>query len=195
VLTIITIITGLPIQAWSQKSTIQVYAEESVTTADISFDDFSNTENLQINGDALMKGNVIQFDSSRESGESVFTKERIALGEDKSFSTGFSFRNISPENPINNTKGGFTFTLQPNGNTVVPIGFQDPGMNSSLSIAFVSDYSKGGIVAMSTMSPDQPARIIMRAVVYINGDFENPIGFWDFDTYLSTYEAADDYKI
>ncbi|MDD3034734.1 MAG: Ig-like domain-containing protein, partial [Bacteroidales bacterium] len=186
VLAFILVFTGLPLQFMLSDDIPYVYAYESTPTVDISFDDFNNTDGLQLNGDSLMEDNAIHFESGVGTGESVFTTDKLTLGEDFSFSTAFSFRNISPYIPIAGTEGGFTFTLQTVVNSVYASDFYDESISPSLSIAFTSDYMEQGATASLidktpklllaslngfSLAEGPSARCEISAVPYINGDF------------------------
>ena len=95
----------------------------------VSYNGFNNTSRLQFNG---VSGTVettgrdgnnitaLQFNNDRSgtgtAGDSIFTKNKIRLGDDLSFSTAFTYRNPHP-NFITGT-GGITFTLQTVSDTV-----------------------------------------------------------------------------
>ncbi len=140
-LVFILIFTTLPIQPIDVIHNKPVYAEGSPSTVDIRYDNFANTENLQVNGNALIENNAIMFESGGGTGESVFTKQAITLGDDLSFSTAFTFKNISPVEPTDKTKGGFTFTLQSVGNNVTANSFQHEDVEQSFSVSLVSNYN------------------------------------------------------
>lgn len=145
-LVFVLLFAGLPAPLLPFGGTLPVFAE--VSPVDIVYGDFFDTSNLQLNGSSLIDVNgAIRFDSDGGSGESVFTKERVALDETRSFSAAFTFRNVSPATPVNLSEGGFTFTLQSAGNTMVTNTFhhetlvaEGTTLAPSLSVAFVTKY-------------------------------------------------------
>lgn len=207
-LSFVLVITGLPLQFLIPNGSPQVYAAEITPTVDISYEDFSDTEGLQLNGDFLIENGSIQFESGVGTGESVFTRDKLILGADLSFSTAFSFRNISPSTPAVDTKGGFTFTLQTVANSVYASGFYDESISPGLSIAFTSDYIEGHISASLIdktpkllvasldgfrLAEGPSARCDISVVPYINGDFNNPISRYLIDTYYTNDESSEYY--
>lgn len=207
-LAFVLVITGLPLQFIISDDSPNVYAYETTPTVDISYEVFSNTEGLQLNGDSLIENGSIQFESGVGTGESVFTRDKLILGADISFSTAFSFRNISPSTPAVDTKGGFTFTLQTVANSVYASDFYDESIFPSLSIAFTSDYIEGHISASLIdktpkllvasldgfrLAEGPSARCSISAVPYINGDFNNPISQYLIDTYYTNDESSEYY--
>ena len=145
-LAFVLLFAGLPTPLLPFGGALPVFAE--VSPVDIVYGDFFDTSNLQLNGSSLIDVNgAIRFDSDGGSGESVFTKERVALDETRSFSAAFTFRNVSPATPVNLSEGGFTFTLQSAGNTMVTNTFHHETLVAdgttlvpSLSVAFVTKY-------------------------------------------------------
>ncbi|MDD4146763.1 MAG: L-type lectin domain-containing protein [Clostridia bacterium] len=85
----------------------------------LNFLDFSNeTKNnlLQYNGSAQIVDNVLQLTPrSADKTGSAFTKEKLSLGEERSFSTYFTFR-------ISGAADGFCFILQESANTALGTG-------------------------------------------------------------------------
>lgn len=116
------------------------YAETTLET-DISYDNFSDASGLQINGEGLIVDGAIQFESNG-TGESIFTSEKIQLGTDYSFSTSFTFKNISSSELNAITAGGFTFTLQPLGNTLTSNNLNDNKFKENFSIGFITKYTE-----------------------------------------------------
>lgn len=145
----------------------------------IKYDDFSDITRLQFNGvsgtieTTNCDGNSItalQFNNDRGSGEaaggSIFTRNKIRLGDDLSFSTAFSFRNPHPQFTKGN--GGFVFSIQPADNTIYSQYLDDESFKPSLSIAFVADYySSSGSGQATTYGYSETA------AVYYNGDYDN----------------------
>lgn len=147
----------------------------------VSYDNFSNTSRLQFNGISGVdyttnrKGNTTQsllFESGEgATGGSVFTKKKIRLGEDLSFSTRFSFRNFS-QNENDNGNGGFAFTLQSSDNTLYGQNMNDKSIKPSVSISFVTNhYKQGSGQAVYSYLGFTPR-------VFYNGDFENGTNGW-----------------
>ncbi|MFA5636572.1 MAG: immunoglobulin-like domain-containing protein, partial [Anaerovoracaceae bacterium] len=147
----------------------------------ISYDGFSNTSLLQFNNvsntvDSKDRDGkdikALQFNNDRGvdegAGGSVFTKNKIRLSEDLSFSTAFSYRNPHPDYTLG--EGGFTFTLQAVGNTVYSQQLNDESMNPSISIAFITDYHKS-----SGSGQGDYYGYTDEVTVYYNGDYENRI--------------------
>lgn len=145
----------------------------------INYYNFNDITRLQFNGVSatiLTKDRdgkditALQFNNAREDSEnaggSVFTKNKIRLDEDLSFSTAFSYSNPHPNFTLG--EGGFVFTLQAVDNTVYSPQLYDKGIKPSISIAFISDYYKGS-------GPGQSDSYGYRetAAVYYNGDYEN----------------------
>lgn len=209
-LAFILVFTGLPLQFMNFDAIPYACAAESTPTVDLSYDNFANTENLQLNGDSLIEDNAIKFESGGGTGESVFTKDKVTLGTDLSFSTAFSFRNISPFTPAAGTKGGFTFTLQSVGNTAATNDFHDESIEPSLSIAFTSDYMETGSTAsliqqfgnlrLASLTGFKLAggpitRCEISAVPYIDGDFNSATSRWPIDTYYAVDETSQYYNV
>jgi hypothetical protein len=145
VLSLLFLLNGLPVPVMDLDMSPSVFAEGVLPGVAIRFDDFSDTEGLQLNGESIIYNNAIRFENDGLEGKSVFTKEKIALDENLSFSTAFSFRNISPATAEDGTRGGFSFTLQPIDNTKTATGFYDESVSPSLCIAFVFNYTNSCI--------------------------------------------------
>jgi len=175
-------------------TTGQVYAGETVN---IAYDNFTTTAGLELNGALIDENNAIRFDKSDGIGESVFTTDKISLGETLTFSTAFSFRNSTPITiPNAGTEGGFTFTLQSDRNSLTTSNFGDETINPSLSIAFIAKYMDP---SPTTRLKEQPNNLLyaslggfkltaepmtrceISAVVYINGE---PV---DYPLTIATY--------
>ncbi len=116
------------------------YAETTLET-DISYGNFSDTSGLQINGEGLIVDENIEFESNGI-GESIFTSEKIQLGTDYSFSTSFTFNNISASELSAETVGGFTFTLQPLENTLTSNDIENNIFKENFCIGFISKYTE-----------------------------------------------------
>ncbi len=133
-----------------------VIKKDMVFPLALNFDDFSDDEDsLQVNGKSGIfdtidsygtSFKVIQFSNERLSsneGGSVFTRNKLHLEEDMSFSTAFSYKNIYPQNTEGNS--GFTFTLQAEAATAygpAPASAGADGITPSLSIAFNRKYGR-----------------------------------------------------
>lgn len=208
-LAFILVFTGLPNGLFDFSQLQNVYGYEGIPPVELNYDNFSDTTGLKLNGDALIADNAIQFESVGAAGESVFTTDKIILGEKGSFSTAFSFRNISSTNPTKDTQGGFTFTLQTKGNDVIGSDFEDETVKPSLSIAFATDYFQSGPSARSPQyngsliasksryfaAYEIPVQCQVSVVPYINGDYENPLASWMMDGYDAQAEASDYYDV
>lgn len=174
------VFSSLPFQFMNLNGILQTYADGGPSTVTIEYDNFANTEGLQLNGDSIIVNNTIQFENENDGGEgkSAFTKDLLALGDNLFFSTNFSFKNIHPGDPRDDTKGGFTFTLQSVGNDVTASDFHDETIQPSLSIAFVTEYRE----APSTSRITQPLQLASMAGFKIAA--EAPI---IFNQYLEPY--------
>ncbi len=144
----------------------------------ISYDDFKDTTHLQLNS---VSGTVettdndgnditaLYFNNDRSTepkGGSVFTKNKIRLGDDLSFSSAFTYTNPHPE--FTTGEGGFVFTLQPLENNVYAQSLDDDSVKPSLNIGFITDYKS------STGSGQETGYYFTEtALVYYNGDYEN----------------------
>ncbi|MDD4296947.1 MAG: hypothetical protein PHC69_08310, partial [Ruminiclostridium sp.] len=122
----------------------------------IYYEDFSNTDRLQFNGKSGIVNttnrngeaiSALQFNSGTGSaGGSVFTKNKVRLGNDLSFSTVFTLRNENLTSYSDLDKSGaFTFTLQTVSNAVYAQSLDDSSIQPSLSIGFVTSryYGEG----------------------------------------------------
>lgn len=190
--------TGLPTQFVNFGGIPHAYAESDTSVVDIRYDDFSDTENLQLKGENLIKDSAIQFRSIEGTDESVFTKDKLTFGESLCFSTEFSYRYISPSSPTASTNGGFAFTLRQVGNSEDTGAFDDESISPGLSIAFPVKYRQSGVVTSLTgfTRESDPAlmskpvlaavpsvRCEVSAVVYINGEqyIEIPLYWYNAD--------------
>lgn len=205
-LAFVLVFSGLPVQFMNFDGNPQAHAEVDLASVNLEYEGFSNTGDLQLNGDSLIVDNVIQFESKESPGESVFTKDKITLGENLSFSTAFSFRNISPSSPSGEKKGGFTFTLQPGANTAIAADFHDESIQPSISIAFVTDYFSpiptakvGEPLLLASLSgfdiaQEPPIRCEISTRTYINGDYDN--GYKGYiDSYYVDSETSEYYNV
>lgn len=143
----------------------------------ICYNDFGDTSRLQFNGvsgtfpTTGRNGNSItalQFNNDRlpeqAAGGSIFTKNKIHLGDDLSFSTSFSYRNPHPQYTTGN--GGFVFTIQTGNNTLYGQQIGDQSVKPSLNIAFVSNYYSGSGSGQATIYGYSET-----VAVYYNGDY------------------------
>ena len=99
-------------------------------------DDFSHVGSLQLNGAAKVAQadgkNALQLSGTKDGAGSVFTKNKMHLGGDGSFSTAFAFK-------INQASadGGLAFTLQAKNNTESGGGYLGTeGITPSVSVGF-----------------------------------------------------------
>jgi hypothetical protein len=172
VLSLLFLLNGLPVPVMDLDMSPSVFAEGVLPGVAIRFDDFSDTEGLQLNGESIIYNNAIRFENDGLEGKSVFTKEKIALDENLSFSTAFSFRNISPATAEDGTRGGFSFTLQPIDNTKTATGFYDESVSPSLCIAFVFNYTDSGEIIAKVARASAADRCFLGYVMYANGTFD-----------------------
>ena len=146
----------------------------------IKFDDFTSTANkLQLNGAASIVDAKDQDDNNikalqltgnaAEAQSNVFTKKKVNLGEDLSFSTAFTIA-MDPEDFSRGTSR-FTFTLQRADNTFTSLVDITP----YLSIVIDSEYrsgSGGGSSQGSGSSVDRQLKVIFNGdedTTYENG--------------------------
>ena len=144
------------------------------------FYDFSSADNsLLLNGDVSIEDttNAIRF-ISNENGGSVFTKNKIHLEDNMSFSTAFTFSVddcVDPPGFITGD-GGFTFTLQGEDNTKYGTGsetFGAAGIEPSISIGFKTSYfaEQGGIHSTYT-----GIKVLINGAGYCSKDIIFPVG-------------------
>ena len=132
-------------------------------------DDFSHTDTLQCNGDAKATQfggkNVLQLSGTKDGAGSVFTKNKIYLGGDGSFSTAFAFR-------INqaNSDGGLTFTLQAKNNTESGGGILGTdGITPSVSVGFY-------VIARTSDQGGTPLPSNIWLKVFHDGNYDSAVG-------------------
>ncbi|MBW7572388.1 immunoglobulin-like domain-containing protein [Caproiciproducens faecalis] len=122
--------------AQDQKSfTITVTKKENAYLS-VKQDNFNHVGTLQCNGEAktvqIENENVLQLSATQTGAGSVFTKNKVYLGDDGSFSTAFAFKTTEKS-----SDGGLTFTLQTNKNTESGSGtLGAEGIAPSVSIGF-----------------------------------------------------------
>ncbi len=142
----------------------------------IMYNSFDDSSRLQFNG---ISGTVVttdrdnneitalQFNNDRvaepTTGGSIFTKNKIRLGDDLSFSAAFSYKNPHPD--FTKGEGGFIFTLQTVDNTGYEQSIED--VKPSFNIAFNTNYYSAAGSGQST-----GYGYIEKAAVYYNGDYE-----------------------
>lgn len=208
ILASVMLFTSLSGQFLSFTGSTHVNAEGSTPTVDIVYNDFADTANLQLNGASVIVNNAIRF-ANMEPGESIFTKDKIPLDENLTFSTAFSFKNISPAIPGPDT-GGFIFTLQPTGNFVTTKEFQHPNIAPALSIAFTTNYRAAIVTAsvpvysgnlhtasMTNLSAVETPPVLCHLSVapYSDGIYENRIFHNPLDQYYVADESPDYYHV
>lgn len=125
-------------------ATITIVDDESPATALFSYDNFNNTNNLNLNGDATRSGNRLQLTDTvdYETG-SVFLLQPLAIDADTSFSTNFTFQIGGGADGAD----GLAFVLQNSGNGSNALGLGGgavgyAGIPQSLAIEF-DTYDNG----------------------------------------------------
>ena len=145
----------------------------------IYYEDFSNTDRLQFNGKSGIVNttnrngeaiSALQFNSGTGSaGGSVFTKNKVSLGNDLSFSTAFTFRNENLTGYSDLDKSGaFTFTLQTVSDAVYAQSLDDSSIQPSLSIGFVTSRYYGGGAGQEGYN-----YVDISTKAFYNGDYKN----------------------
>ena len=143
--------------------------------------EYEDTENiadlLQINGSAqagvtdMSNANLFSLNNVSETAGSVFTKQKIQLAEDLSFSTFFLF-DIS--SMYQNYDEGFTFTVQADASTSLGSGpFEAMGVpegTPSISVEF--DTKRDSDTATYEYEGTDTEQHI---AVYLNGDYQHPL--------------------
>ena len=121
-----------------QTALINIIDDETVSEAFIDFDDFSDTSQLTLNGNATQVGNVLRLTSSeaQQKGSSFFNQS-LAVDSNTSFETQFQFQLSGGTNGAD----GFTFMLQNNTEGVNSLGTTGSGLGyrsitQSLAIDF-----------------------------------------------------------
>lgn len=141
-------------------------------------DDIDNIFNfLQFNGTAkpgekyMSNAPLLSLNCSQEAAGSVFTKNKIQLADDLSFSTHFLFEIYSVHQDYDE---GFTFTLQADSNTALGTdpfnSLGVPDISPSLSVEF--DTKRDSESADYEYQGEDTEHHI---AVYVNGDYQNPI--------------------
>nr|WP_312579337.1 immunoglobulin-like domain-containing protein [Sedimentibacter sp.] len=144
----------------------------------ISYDNFIDITRLKFNG---ISGTVVttdrdnneitalQFNNDRvaepTTGGSIFTRNKIHLNDDLSFSVAFSYRNPHPD--YTTGQGGFIFTLQTVDNLVYEQFTDDEEIRPSFNIAFNTEYYSAPGSGQATIYGYRE-----RAAVYYNGEYE-----------------------
>ncbi len=140
------ILSNFPNNIFKGSESALVFAEAEIPLA-IKYENFAKTDLIQLNGNSLIgeyNGNqVLRLNEAKVNQKSsVFTKNRIYLKNNNSFSTYFVFRSSSPYNPwLSGVHGGdgFTFTIQEVGCSAIGTNsfrFMADGMDPSVSIEF-----------------------------------------------------------
>ncbi len=123
-------------------ATVTIQDDESVAPPLVSFNDFSNVDNLTFNGNASQSTNRLQLtpDLTYQSG-TVFLNKPLAVDTNTSFSTQFQF--LLEGSQGSNGAGGFVFMLQNSANGTKSVGevgsssnFGYKGLLKSLAIEF-----------------------------------------------------------
>ncbi len=111
-------------------------------SGDFTYNDFSNTAGLRLNGDTVVVNNQLQLTyASTFSTGSVFTTNQVALGDTSTFSTHFQFQ-MTNSGGISDEDGqgadGIVFVVQKVSNNVGTSGFGIgyAGISPSLGIEF-----------------------------------------------------------
>ena len=142
----------------------------------VKVDELTNTDNLlKTNGLAAINSeNYIELceTNSEQSGASVFTKKKVHLDKDQSFSTTFLFNESYETKPVG--FGGFSYTVQTVSESVY--GSQEgslgtSGITPSISIGIESEYVRE--------SSNYNQGFIYYSNYYLsvikNGDYQNPL--------------------
>src|SRR4030095_1052781 len=117
-------------------------------SADITYNDFSSTAGLQLNGAAAQVGNALRLvPSVLNSGGSAFTPSQVPLGGLNSFSTYFQFRITDPQGIVDEDGSGadgLVFVVQTQNNNVGGAGggIGYAGITPSVGIEF-DTYNNG----------------------------------------------------
>lgn len=130
--------------------TIGLAASSVPMFADFTYNDFSSTAGLQLNGNAAAVGNVLRLTPADywQAG-SAFSTNTVSLASDASFSTFFQFR-LSTDGGISDGDGqgadGIVFTVEPTSNSVGGSGFGIGylGIQKSLGVEFDTFDNGGG---------------------------------------------------
>ncbi|HBN85093.1 MAG TPA: hypothetical protein DDZ89_14765, partial [Clostridiales bacterium] len=145
---------------------------------ELYYDDIDNISNsLKFNGTAesgvtyMSNTNLFSLNCNSEAAGSVFTKNKIQIADDLSFSTYFIFDIYSMYQDYDE---GFTFTLQADSNTALGTGLFSslgvPDISPSLSIEFDTKRDSES-AAYEYQGTDTEQHL----AVYTNGDYQNPI--------------------
>ncbi len=144
----------------------------------LDYEDLEYIANLvQINGSAqagevyISNPHLFSLNNSSETAGSVFTKQKIQLGEDLSFSTYFVFDITSTYFDYDE---GFTFTVQADSSTVVGSGpYEAMGVPSAApSISVEIDTKRDSDTATYEYAGSDTEQHI---AVYLNGDYQHPL--------------------
>lgn len=154
----------------------------------VNYENFTDTDRLQLNGVAGTVSTTdragdsiqaLQFRNGTETvGGSVFTKNRIRLGDDLSFSTAFTYRikNLADYYDLD-SNGAFTFTLQGAGSSIYTQSLNDTTVKPSVNIAFTTSRSRRGSGQADSNYVD------VYAQVYYNGDYSSATQKYQIGTF------------
>ena len=155
-------------------------------------DDFSHVDTLQLNGDAKtlqVEGkNILRLSGTKNGAGSVFTKNKIHLGGDGSFSTAFASRvgQISDD-------GGLAFTLQAKSNRECGGGYLGTeNITPSVSVGFY-------VILRTSDQSGTPSFTNLSLKVFHDGNFYNAVGSpreggdWTFYRTCGVYYTWIDY--
>lgn len=124
---------------------IGVLSTESAKALSLSYNDFSSTAGLTLNGTASQVGNAIRITSATTSQSgSFFSTSPVTLAGDVSFSSAFQFRITNPGG-AGGGADGLTFTVQTVSDTAGGIGqgIGYAGIGNSLAIEFDTYFNLG----------------------------------------------------
>lgn len=135
----------------TQDFTVTVTPREDFVLS-VNYNDFSDTSLLNLNGNVNIINSIdgngndvkaLQFKSGDvTTGSSIFTKNKLQLDEDLSFSTAFCYRLLERGSYNPGESSEFTFTLQPIGNDIYPDALDNEILSPSFNIVFHGTYYK-----------------------------------------------------
>lgn len=103
-------------------ATFALLSAGSAQAATLTYNDFSSTAGLQINGNAAQAGNVLRLTpADYGQGGSAFSTNVVSLDSNASFSTAFRFRLSNPGGACDGIgcgADGITFVVQTNANNI-----------------------------------------------------------------------------
>lgn len=129
-----------------------IVTKKEIFSLGLKYNDFStNADKLQWNGNASAvafqnrEGDNITAlqltDDSSQTGSSIFTKNRLCLGSDLSFSTAFTFTIDHPTYQLGSSR--FTFTIQRTGNTTLKLADITPNLSFSIDSVYTKEAGSG----------------------------------------------------